>query len=144
MSRQRDIKVTIKTLDGEKNYNFIALKRKDAAEVFHSTLITIVSAIAEISKAKNDSDRTAAIFRAVKLLDFDTFWSLAEKLLKFVVIDDVEIKDINETDYFEENPEELYLAVFHAILENYPKVFIKLREKLKDLDLPGEIKNLGI
>lgn len=130
---KHEIVVDIKSfITGEtKVYKFVPLKRKEAAEVFHNTLLAILSVVGN-STTEKESSGLQSIMAALKGIDFETFWSLAEKLLAFVIIDNEEIKDINETDYFNENPEELYLAVFHAILSNYPSVFGKLQGILKD------------
>ena len=122
-----DLKVKIKNFsDEEKEYNFVALTRKEAMNVFHDSISAILSVIAEI----NDTSNEMSIFKALKAVDFDTFWGLAEKLLKCVLINDAEIRDINQTDYFDENPEEMYLAVYHAIRLNYPNVFSKVQRVL--------------
>ena len=123
---QRTIKV--KTLEGEKEYNFVLLKRKEAAEVFHNTLLVVAGAFSELVKA--DKSKPEDLLIAMKTFDFDTLWSLAEKLLRGVMIDGSEIGDLEETSYFEEQPEELYIAVWHGIQVNYPKVFSKIRERL--------------
>jgi hypothetical protein len=107
--------------------------------VFHNTLTTLVSAVADVAVNKGES-QTDAVFKAVQTLDFDTVWDLAEVLLRFAILDGEEIQDLNETDYFTDRPEELYLAVFHAVMLNYPKVFLKLREVVKGFDLPSFLK----
>jgi len=123
---QRDLHVKFKNLEGvEKEYVYVALKRKEAVRVAHTTLQSLFGAIAGMG-----SDGGAAIASAVKALDFDVFWSLAEKVLKCVIVDGVEISDINNSDYFAEHIDELYLAVYHGIEANWPKVFFQLREAL--------------
>ena len=136
-----DLKVKIKNFSGEeKEFNFVALTRKNAMNVFHDSISAILSAIAEI----NEDSKDVSVFKALKAIDFDMFWSLAEKLLKHVIINGQEITDINETDYFDDNPEEMYLAVYHAIRLNYPKVFSKVQRALKGsipLDLMEKIED---
>lgn len=134
MQRQVDLGATVKTLEGEKQYVFVALTRRDAMEVFHGVLSTVIGAVTEISTADKDN-ATDEVFSALRKIDFETVWSLASKLLKFAMLDGVEIKDLDDTDYFDDRPEELYLAVFHAIRLNWPGVFEKLKNALSGLDL---------
>lgn len=132
-SEQHEIVVEIKSIITGKTkvYKFVPLKRKEAAEVFHNTLLAILSVIGSTSQ-ETGSSSLQTIMQALKGIDFVTFWSLAEKLLRFVIIDNEEIVDINETDYFRDNPEELYQAVFHAVLKNYPGVFGKIQGVIGD------------
>jgi hypothetical protein len=116
----------VKTLDGEKEYNFVLLKRKDAARVFHNTLLAIAGAFSELIKSGEDT-KPEDMLKAIKTLEFDTVWDLGETLLAGVVIDR---QEIDLEDYYGENPSELYLAIWYAIQANYPKVFTKLRERL--------------
>jgi hypothetical protein len=138
---RQDLKKKVKTLEGEKEYVFCALVRKDAARVFHNTLSAVVSAVAGIS-ASSDEDKADAVFKAINTLDFDTLWGLAEVLLKFAILDGESIEDLNDTDYFNERPEELYLAVFHAVLLNWPSVLLKVREALSGSGLPDQLKKV--
>jgi hypothetical protein len=142
--RDKVIVVKMKTLTGEKDLQLVPLKRKDAAEVFHTTLITLVSTVAEISKTRSDDDRTFALFKAVEQVEFSKIWGLADKLLANAIIDGVEIKSMDETDYFEQNPLDLYVAVTYAIIENWPDFFGKLRQGISDLDLSEKVKGLGL
>jgi hypothetical protein len=140
---QHEVTVDIKSfISGKtKKYKFVPLKRKEAAEVFHTVLLSVISIIGS-SASKDGKDSVQTVMVALRGIDFVTFWLLAEKLLKFVIIDNEEIADINETDYFTDNPEELYLAVFHAVLINYPKVFGKLQGIIRDSIPLKEINDL--
>jgi hypothetical protein len=140
----RDLEVEVKTLEGVKKYSFVALRRKEAARVFHGVLEVVIVAVANIAEANSQDERAAAIMRAVKTLDFETFWGLARTLLRFVIVDGKEIQDIEETDYFEDRPEELYIATVHAILENWPKLFSRVRESLTGFDPSDVITKLNL
>jgi len=140
----RDIEVDVKTLEGIKKYSFIALRRKEAARVFHGVLEVVVVAIAKAAESGNEAERTGAILDAIKTLDFDTFYDLARTLLRFVVIDGEEIADIEKSDYFTERPEELYIATVYAILENWPKLFSRVRERLAGFDPSDAIEKLNL
>lgn len=133
-----DQTATIKTLDGEKEYNFVLLKRKDAARIFHNTLLVIAGAFAELVKAEEKPD-TKDILKALQTVDFDTVWDLGETLLNGVMINKHEI---DFEDYFGENPSELYIAIWNAIQINYPKVFTMLREKLSGSVIVETMKDL--
>ncbi len=123
----------IKTILGEtKKYSIVPLKQKEAARIFHQVLSQVVSAFAEIG-GMDSENKIAAIGKAIKGFDFDTYWGLIESMFSFAMVDDKEIKNLGE--YFAVDPTEGYLALFHAILANYPAVFSGLREKLEGFDL---------
>jgi len=132
--------VTIKTLDGEKEYSFVLLKRKDAARIFHNTLLAIAGAFSELVKS-GDAPESSDLLKALQTLDFSTVWDLGETLLANVIIDKEEI-DFEE--YFGENPSELYIAIWNAIQINYPKVFTILREKLTGSAIAEKMKDLNL
>ena len=122
-----DLKAVIKNLAGEEvEYNFVALRRKEAMRVFHNSLTSILGAIGEVSDLTDTS-----IFRALKSIEFDVVWDLAESLLNQVIIDGTEITDINETDYFNDKQDEFYLAIGYALKLNYPDIFTKAQAAIK-------------
>lgn len=131
--------VKVKTLEGVKDYNFLLLKRKKAAKVFHESLSVIVRAVSELAMANKKFD-VSKIGQAISALDFETLWGLGEDLLAFVIIDGEEIEDINKTDYFTDRPEELYVAIYNAIAVNYPKVFLKLKGAASAFGLQDKLK----
>jgi len=144
MSRDpHSIQFTITDLDKErKQYDLIPLRRKDAAFVMHSFLRTILKGLSEAVK-KDQSMNMASILGALSEVEFDTLWAIAEYIFQGAEIKNVikgkgeitRIDNLNDTDYFTENPDELYLAVYYGVLENYPKVFSKVRDRLTDLGL---------
>lgn len=98
-------------------------------EVFHNTIVSIIGAIGEV---EGDIDKNpTSVFKAIRAVDFDTTWKLAEKLLNQCIVDGNEITDINKTDYFTDHPDEFYLAVGHALMLNYPDVFQRARKVIK-------------
>lgn len=134
------IQFTIKNLEGkEKKYFLQPLRRKDAAFVAHNFLRALLKGLSGINQRKMKGDGQAALLQALSDIDFDLLWGLAEVMLRYSTIKQgkdnpiIEIEDLNETDYFDENPEELYLAVFNGIKENFPKVFTKVRGLLGGL-----------
>lgn len=132
------IQFTIKNLEGkEKKYFLQPLRRKDAAFVAHTFLRSLLKGLSGVT-AKGGGQ--AALLQALSDIDFDLLWGMAEVLLRYSTIKQgkdnpiIEIEDLNETDYFERNPEELYMAVFNGVKENYPEVFTKVRGVLKGFD----------
>jgi hypothetical protein len=142
LKKAADATVEIKTLEGTKKYAFQLLTRRDAAEVFHNSIQTILKAIAgvDLGAMQKGDVSVDSLVKGLSSVDFDTVWGLGEKLLRFVQIDGEEIADINESDYFGENPEELYLAIVYAVKVNYPKVFSKLRKALQGFGLAEMLK----
>lgn len=137
-----ELNIEFTTLDGrEVKYQLTALKRKEAALVFHNTLRTLLSSFLEAGE--DGSNTQAAFVGALRNFEFDLFWDLASRLLKncMVFADDkiVEIKSIDLTDYFDDRQDEMYWAVFHAVKANFPKFFSGLMEKLGfDPETPEE------
>ncbi|NIV93793.1 hypothetical protein GWN42_13590 [candidate division KSB1 bacterium] len=147
-----NIKFVLTNLSGEKvEYDLQPLKRKDAAYVAHTFLQTILKALSGAIAGSGDSNEKAkAVVDSLSKIDFETIWSMASILLKYARIKTengiVEINDLDECDYFAENPDELYLAVYHGILENYPKVFSRVRDLMSGLgqQISERMKNLTL
>lgn len=124
---KNEIKFEYKSLDGEvRKCTLTPLKRKEALRVFHTALGSVVIAITDSEKGKGID-----IEKVVNALDFDKLWDLADSLLEHAVIDTFEIKSIDDTDFFEDKPEELYIILIKAIKENYPDFFTKLMNLTK-------------
>lgn len=125
-----ELKCSFKNFNGDVvECNFIPLKRKEAAEIFHKSISTAIGIVQEGFLGvdfKSELEIGMAIAKGLKAIDFELFWSIAERVLKFAIINGKEITDLNTTEYFEKHPEELYLATFHAIKENFPGVFFQL------------------
>jgi len=128
--------VPVKTLDGEKLYTFRLLKMREAHRIYHKTVSVILAAIAHAAGGEGP----AAKLEAIRALDFDTLWDLARSLLcgckiipnpenpdMFVIID-----DMDTCHYFESEPEELYIAIYHALKVNYPKSWGRVEKVLSD------------
>jgi hypothetical protein len=130
---QHNLKFQIKNLSGEQvTYNLLPLKRKTAAYVSHRFLQTLLRGFAKAAQGGQE-----ALLEALSDIDFDTLWDLASTILKDAEIHHMngveKISDLDESEYFEENPEELYLAVAHGVRENYPKFFSRIKGLLGDL-----------
>jgi hypothetical protein len=95
--------------------------------------------VAEVLSGKVD-DLLGRIDSITEAVDFDTFWGLAEELLHGATIkpdlnnllEIIQIEDLNTTNYYDERPEERYIATFYAIRANYPKSFSRVISKAKD------------
>lgn len=130
---------TIKTLNGEKVYKFKLLRRKQAARIYHNTIKALLGALASVA-GKDGKKSAESIARAIDGLEFDLVWELAEALLKGAVIQPdpdnlnnvVSITNLSESDYYDEEREELYIALYHALEANYPKSFALARGRLQD------------
>ena len=133
-----NINFVITNLSGEKReYNLQPLKRKDAAFVAHSFLQTLLKGFSQATAGAADkADQQSGILKALSEIDFETVWGLASMLLRYASIktedETIVINDLDECDHFSDNPDELYLVIFHGVKENFPKVFSKVRDRISD------------
>jgi hypothetical protein len=130
---QHNLKFTLTNFEGEEvTYNLLPLKRKNAAYVSHRFLQTLLKGFAKAAKGGQE-----ALLEALSAIEFDVLWDLASILLKGAEIHGAggiaRIDNLDESEYFEDRPEELYLAVFNGVKENYPGVFSRVRGLLGDL-----------
>ena len=131
-----NINFLITNLSGEKReYNLQPLKRKDAAFVAHTFLQTLLKGFSKATAGSRDKiDQQTGILKALSEIDFETVWGLASMLLKYASVktedETIIIDDLDECDHFADNPDELYLVIFHGVKENFPKVFSKVRDRL--------------
>lgn len=82
-------------------------------------------------KKENLNDGLDEIVAVLKDVGFDGFWDVAETLLACYVVDNKEHRFVEQDDYFDDKPVELYLAVVKAIGEMY-------RPFLADLKVVGD------
>ena len=95
----------------KKKASLVLLKRKEAAEVFHTVLRTMFSSGSDIDNV-------------IRAMEFDNLWLLASKLLRGAVINvHTEITTLEETDYFEDKPDELYILMVQGVMNNWPNFF---------------------
>ncbi len=131
-----NINFSLTNLSGEKReYNLQPLKRKDAAFVAHTFLQTLLKGFSKATAgSSNQAESQAGILNALSEIDFDTVWGLASILLKYASVktedETIVIDDLEKCDYFAENPDELYIVIFHGVKENFPKVFSKVRDRI--------------
>lgn len=139
-SQKTSIQFTLKNLSGEeKRYFLFPLKRKTASLVAHLFLQTILKGMSQALKDTDSENTYSNVLKALSEIDFDVLWGMAIHLFKNATIksksETIEIESLDESDYFSENPDELYIAVYHGVKENYPKVFSRVRELTKGLNL---------
>lgn len=138
----------VPTLSGPKQYEFVSLRRREAMEIAHTSLQTVVALVGDIAdllfRDKQDEDSKTrkamleGLTRGIASVDFETVWKLGRALLRDVTIDgETIIEDLDETDYYVDNIDEFYSALVVAIEGNYPSVFSKVREALEGFDLPN-------
>jgi len=131
-----NINFSLTNLSGEiREYNLQPLKRKDAAYVAHTFLQTLLKGFSEATAGASDkAESQSRILKALGEIEFETIWGLASMLLKYASVktetETIVIDDLEKSDYFAENPDEIYLVIFHGIKENFPKVFSKVRDRL--------------
>ena len=120
----------VRDLSGqEKEYILPVLLRKDAADIFQNTCLSLFS-IVRITLHEHGSPAAAT---EVSKISFDDFWLLARRLLSDkMIVNKICIGDIDNSNYFEENPDELYIAIFNSIRLNYPNIFFASSVKGKE------------
>jgi len=129
--KRDQIKFKVKGFSGESAYNLEPLTRRESMEVFHKSAQIIAQAVGLVTESDTEMKALSSV---VKSLDPGTLWSIAKAVFREAVIVNengkFEITDLDESDYFDNRPEEFYLALAYAIKENYPKVFFTLQEAL--------------
>jgi hypothetical protein len=138
--RKVDLVAQAKTPEGVKEYNFLALKRKDAMRVYHNSLVSVAKIVgdavsslnidrANFAKSKIDIAKGAGnLLSGIAGVHFDTLWDIATVLFRGAILDGEEIRNLEESDYFDTRPEEFYIALYHAIRLNYPLVFSQVQK----------------
>ena len=143
LKERRELPVTFKTLDGEEHsYVFIALTRKDAMEVHIKALQTVMGTVISFVMAAEEN-QTEAVTASLEMVDPDKLWYLAGKLFKDATVDGQLLGDLDECDYFTDRIDEYFLALVHAIRENYPNFFTQIEKKVGGFSLVLEKMGLS-
>lgn len=150
VSRKDFKRIEYKTIEGkDRIISFHLLKRKHASKVYADTVKIALKALGSLTSAGDDP---AKIFEALDSLDHDAvIWPLAEALLEGAILEFnpgaqsgvLEIHSLEDTDFFDDNWDEMYLLIWHGIQANYPKSLARLRAKLQGLGLkPKGLDNI--
>lgn len=122
------IKIVYRGIDGASHEAFIQpLKRRDGVEVLHLVLSAVgasldADTLGAVAKGDN-SALIAIVGRLIKSVSFDDMWKIANKLLRFSVIDLKECNDLDQFDGFNGHFADVYSLVFEALKVNYPDFF---------------------
>ena len=142
MARSIDLLAKAKTPSGVKEYEFLALSRKEAMKVYHESLSSIAQVVSKavqslqidrgnLGKSKIDLGAGAGgLLSGVAGIPFEKLWEVAEHLFKGAILGGEELGPLESCDYFDDKPEEFYIALYHAIRLNYPMVFSQVQKLL--------------
>lgn len=145
---KEQIKFTVRSLSGPAEYNLEPLTRKESLKIFHTVSEILVSGLGEIVAGltkKGDFDEKA-LLDISKAFDFDKVFSVGSAVFRAAVIVNetgkYEIDDLENSDYFDDRPEEFYLAIAYAVRENWPKLFFGLARKLRGFGDSEKVKEV--
>jgi hypothetical protein len=122
------LKFAYKSLDGSMHEVFVQpLKRNEGVFVLHTLLAKLASSLdmtmlGELTPT-NLGPIVDFVARVFKNLEYDVFWQIATKLLRYSTIDNKECKDLESFDGFNGRFTDLYIVVFNALKVNYPDFF---------------------
>jgi hypothetical protein len=124
------IKFTVKSFSGESHYNLEPLTRKELLMVFHGCVEKVIAVIPEL----DNLDYSVAAVKLASMFSGEDIYSALCAMLRDAMIRNeegtFEIDDLTESDYFDDRPEEMYLAFLFGLKENFPKVFFTITQKL--------------
>jgi len=135
---REQIKFKLTSLSGAAEYNLEPLTRKESLKIFHTVSEIFVSGLGTIAekltKGKDFDEQT--LLSVTRALEFDKVYAIGSAVFRSAVIINEdgkhEIDDLEDSDYFDERPEEFYIAIAHAVRGNWPKTFFALARKLND------------
>lgn len=129
-----DIVFTLPGVDGPVEYSLIPLCQKTAAHVFHNTLVGVLGAMGSAISGETNEEKMARFVGALKsTLTFDDVWFLLSAMMTNAMVDGNEVKELDSSDVFDENPHHMYLVLWHGIKGNWPKVFSKAEGMFKGI-----------
>lgn len=148
MPNKSQIQFSITGLSGKSGYILEPLTRRESLKIFHAAVETVVSGLGSVLSGFGKSQEISEdkLLGALKALDFDKLYDIGRATLRAaVIVNDAgkfDINQLDESDYFDDRPEEFYLAIAYAIKENFPNVFFTLTRALKDFGGSDGAKNL--
>lgn len=124
-SEKKILSIEFAGLSGEaRKMSVLKMSHRDFFETYHSVLQAI-SGTMKIGKGKLSFNP----LQVLQSLDFDTFETLACKLLGFGVLEgEGTINNPFESAHFMQHPDELYAAVYSAFVAQNPDMFPKKKE----------------
>jgi hypothetical protein len=145
---KEQIKFTVRSLSGPAEYNLEPLTRKESLEIFHTVSEIFVSGLGEIvtmfTHGKDFDEK--AMLDISKALDFDKVYKVGSAVLRSsVIVNEIgkyEIEDLEKSDYFDDRPEEFYLALAHAVKGNWPRLFFGIALKLRGFGDSEKFKDI--
>jgi hypothetical protein len=141
-----DIVFTLPGVDGEVEFSLIKLTQKTAAHVFHSTLVSVLGAMGAAVSGESDEDKMGRFVAALKTtLTFDDMWFLLSAMMTNAMVDGHEVKNLDSSTVFDDNPHFMYLVLWHGIKGNWPKVFSKAEVMFKGITskMEAAMKGMG-
>ena len=120
-----DLKIKVKGIDGEEHsFNLVGIDRRKACEV--SVKVTNIVG-AGLLKLDADAPSPYQIVGAIATaLDWETVQWLIPILFDSAIINKDEKTTDDLFEFFGENPDLLYRAIFEALKANYPKLFARI------------------
>lgn len=115
---------------GETKYSLTPMKQKVAAHVFHKCLGRVLTAVAGAVVGDSNEERMASFAKAIAATDFEDVWFILEHMMKHAQVNGEEVKDLEDSDIFDENPHHMYLVIYHGIKGNWPGYFSKMEAKM--------------
>lgn len=100
----------------EHKANLVPLKQKPAMLLLHRFNLAIAGVLASM---QSKSDMKGAL----EALSPEMLWSMAEELLTAALIDNHEVKRLEDFEPLMGHVEDLYILVFEAMKANYPDFF---------------------
>lgn len=147
---QKQIRVQKRVLGKERDLVFIRLRAGKMLEIQHHLLGIVIERLVSVipkllpkgkklsevasmqsselmSILENNSLGMETLFSEVlslvRDLDFETFIRIAEPILTDVHVDGIHVPALEDSEYFCENPEDIYVVTILGVMANFPKTF---------------------
>ena len=126
-------------------YSLTPMKQKRAANVFHNCLGRVLSAVAGAVTGETNEQKMASFAKAIAKTEFDDVWFILENLMVNAMVDGKEIKELESSGIFDENPHHMYLVIYHGVKGNWPGYFSKMESKMSGFGsiLKSTMDNMG-
>lgn len=135
----KTIEFVITGLDGiTHSFSLLPMKQKTAQNIMHNILLTVLETVAGVLQQDiTDEEAAIGIMKGLKTLDYDSFWFIAERVLKYASVDGgTDVQNLGDATWYRKDPLLIYRAVYEGVKGNYPDVFQAL--DLEDLFRKGD------